>query len=83
MERLSTPQKWVPRSCQADVESLERGDRTGRTASRTPPGKVNLHQRTQAPAECHIPITGRPKLYQAGLAYGVETWLVGHGEEIP
>src|SRR5665811_2632033 len=31
-ERLTTPQMWVPRSCQAEVESLECGDRTRRTA---------------------------------------------------
>jgi hypothetical protein len=36
-ERLSTPQLWVPRSCQADVESLECGDRIRRTASSTTP----------------------------------------------
>src|SRR6186997_576157 len=36
-ERLPTPQMWVPRSCQADVESLDCGDRTRRTAASAPP----------------------------------------------
>ena len=39
-ERRTTPRKWVPRSCQADVLSCPgRGDRTRRTTSGAPRGR--------------------------------------------
>src|ERR1035437_3402 len=57
-ERLTTPQMWVPRSCQAEVESLECGDRTRRTASSTPPKMTKPDDHTQAAATCHISIAG-------------------------
>src|SRR5665811_2637835 len=53
-ERLTTPQMWVPRSCQADVESLECGDRTRRTASSTAPKMTKPDHRTHAVPTCHI-----------------------------
>src|SRR5450759_538040 len=40
------PKMWVPRSCQADVESLECGDRTRRTASSTAPKIAKPDHRT-------------------------------------
>ena len=75
-ERLSTPQKWVPRSCQADVESLERSDRTRRTASKASPGRVSPTTYTDDGRMSHSgheqtnTRTKRPRR-RAG------TWLVG------
>src|SRR5665647_1442421 len=59
-ERLSTPRKWVPRSCQAEVDNLECGDRTRRTASRTPSGGVQSNYRTHRRFQCHIQVTESP-----------------------
>src|SRR5665648_215789 len=59
-ERLSTSQIWVPRSCQADVVSLDCGDRTRRTASRTPSGETKRNHRTHGTFICHICITANP-----------------------
>src|ERR1035437_1997867 len=53
-DRLTTAQMWVPRSCQADVESLECGDRTRRTASSTTPKMTKHDDHTHAPHTCHI-----------------------------
>src|SRR5664279_1994561 len=53
-DRLTTPQMWVPRSCQADVESLECGDRTRRTASSTTPKMTKPDDHTHAAHTCHI-----------------------------
>jgi hypothetical protein len=47
---------WVPRSCQADVESLECGDRTRRTASSTPPKMTKPNDHTHAATTCHISV---------------------------
>ena len=52
------PKTWVPRSCQADVESLERGDRIRRTASSTSPDMTKPDNRTQRTPTCHISTTG-------------------------
>jgi hypothetical protein len=51
------PKTWVPRSCQADFESLERGDRTRRTASSTSPYMTKPNNRTQRTPACHISTT--------------------------
>src|SRR4029079_6700620 len=60
--RLATPHMWVPRSCQADVESLDCGDRTRRTAARTPPkvdgARTNVQQEESG---CHITVTASRK----------------------
>src|ERR1035437_2432676 len=52
------PKMWVPRPCQADVESLECGDRIRRTASTTTPKLAQPGYRTHGPPKCHISITG-------------------------
>src|SRR5665647_3510173 len=56
---LDAPQVG-PRSCQADVDNLECGDRTRRTASRAPSGRTESHHRTQGEFECHIQVTESP-----------------------
>ena len=53
------PKTWVPRSCQADVESLECGDRIRRTASSTSPDVTKPDHRTQRTPICHISITAQ------------------------
>ena len=55
------PELWVPRSCQADVESLDCGDRIRRTASSTSPKMAKPDHRTQTRCECHILISGQEK----------------------
>jgi hypothetical protein len=56
---LRRPKMWVPRSCQADVESLDCGDRTRRTASSTPSRVTKPDYRTHRTPTCHKSITGR------------------------
>jgi hypothetical protein len=51
------PKMWVPRSCQADVESLDCGDRTRRTASSTPSKVTEPDNRTHQTPKCHNSIT--------------------------
>ena len=48
------PKMWVPRSCQADVESLKCGDRTRRTALSTKPKMTKPDDHTHAAHTCHI-----------------------------
>jgi len=54
---LRRPKLWVPRSCQAAVESLERGDRIRRTASSTSTKVTKPNYRTQSTPRCHISFT--------------------------
>jgi hypothetical protein len=72
-ERLTTPQMWVPRSCQADVESLECGDRTRRTASSTPPKMTKSNDHTHAATTCHISVWDNETTdqeFETGLPFG-------------
>ena len=54
---MRRPKLWVPRSCQAAVESLERGDRIRRTASSTSTKVTKRNYRTQSTPRCHISFT--------------------------
>ena len=66
------PKMWVPRSCRADVESLECGDRIRRTASSTPSEVTKRDNRTHKRPYCHNSITGLSRML-TGLTVSPDT----------